>query len=139
MSAGYNPLSNPTERGGPPRYRQNHRVSSEVDTRHARRALESKHAEMAWLSDARERVHVNRSADEMDQLVSLQYVDVEAQTIDTVNRTRKAVEDALRRIQEGTYGVCEECGSRIHPKRLDAVPWAALCVRCQDIEDRRAA
>ena len=44
----------------------------------------------------------------------------------------RQVEDALLRLQEQTYGICQECGSRISEKRLAAVPWASYCLHCQD-------
>jgi DnaK suppressor protein len=40
------------------------------------------------------------------------------------------IEAALKRIEDGTYGKCEGCGKEIPRSRLDAVPYAALCVRC---------
>jgi len=121
------------------RYGSNGTESSDLERERTRRLLESKRKELARLSAAREAVQVDRSADEMDQLVSLHYADIAAQAIDTGHRTMKAVEDALRRIQDGSYGICEGCGLRIHPKRLEAVPWAAMCVRCQDLADQKAA
>jgi len=42
-----------------------------------------------------------------------------------------AVEEALERIREGTYGVCEECGDEIGGRRLKAMPLAKSCVTCQ--------
>lgn len=42
-----------------------------------------------------------------------------------------AIEDALRRIDEGTFGYCEECGEKISKQRLKAVPFATLCVSCK--------
>src|ERR1700690_427446 len=44
----------------------------------------------------------------------------------------REVEDALRRIHGSSYGVCAECSEPISAKRLDAVPWAKFCVRCQE-------
>lgn len=44
----------------------------------------------------------------------------------------REVQDALRRIESGTYGVCYECDEPISVKRLDAVPWAKFCVSCQE-------
>ena len=41
------------------------------------------------------------------------------------------VTDALERFEEGTYGVCEQCGADIDPARLKALPYATLCLRCQ--------
>jgi DnaK suppressor protein len=42
----------------------------------------------------------------------------------------KALEAALRRVEEGTYGLCEACGRAIEPERLAALPTATLCVVC---------
>lgn len=41
-----------------------------------------------------------------------------------------AVEAALGRLDDGTYGVCERCGTRIPEERMEVVPWAANCVAC---------
>jgi RNA polymerase-binding transcription factor DksA len=43
----------------------------------------------------------------------------------------RQLERARARLRTGQYGVCELCGARIDPARLDAVPHATLCVRCQ--------
>jgi DnaK suppressor protein len=42
----------------------------------------------------------------------------------------EALEAALRRVEEGTYGLCETCGRAIEPERLAALPTATLCVVC---------
>jgi phage/conjugal plasmid C-4 type zinc finger TraR family protein len=42
-----------------------------------------------------------------------------------------AVEDALERMEAGTFGRCEECGGEIPERRLEALPYAALCLACQ--------
>lgn len=44
----------------------------------------------------------------------------------------REVQAALRRMEQGTYGVCYECEEPISGKRLDAVPWAKYCVSCQE-------
>ncbi len=46
------------------------------------------------------------------------------------------IDEALERIEEGTYGICVACGAEIQPKRLEAVPWARHCVTCQDLQER---
>ena len=38
------------------------------------------------------------------------------------------IDDALRKLDEGTYGICEECGKPIDEARMEAVPWARYCV-----------
>jgi DnaK suppressor protein len=47
------------------------------------------------------------------------------------------IEAALGRIADGSYGVCAVCGQEIPKSRLDAVPWATLCVRDQEIADNK--
>jgi DnaK suppressor protein len=47
------------------------------------------------------------------------------------NRRRQSIDEALTRLHEGTYGICAECGVEISEKRLQAVPFAKLCVGCQ--------
>jgi len=41
------------------------------------------------------------------------------------------LDEALRRIENGTYGICEMCNSPIHPQRLEAIPYARLCLECK--------
>jgi DnaK suppressor protein len=43
----------------------------------------------------------------------------------------KLVDAALDRLESGDYGICVDCGDRISPKRLAAIPWASRCVVCQ--------
>jgi len=47
------------------------------------------------------------------------------------------VDAALRRIDDGTYGACESCSKAIPQKRLNAVPHACLCIKCQEIEEKQ--
>ena len=51
------------------------------------------------------------------------------------NRRRQAIDEALTRLNEGTYGICAECGIEISERRLEAVPFAKLCVECQSKEE----
>ena len=47
------------------------------------------------------------------------------------------VQQALRRIEEGTYGTCVDCGQPIPEKRLEAIPWAARCIKDEEKLERR--
>ncbi|HEX6819173.1 MAG TPA: TraR/DksA C4-type zinc finger protein [Ktedonobacterales bacterium] len=42
------------------------------------------------------------------------------------------VEAALSRVDAGTYGICARCGQPIEPRRLEALPYVALCLKCQE-------
>ncbi|HEX4835215.1 MAG TPA: TraR/DksA C4-type zinc finger protein [bacterium] len=46
------------------------------------------------------------------------------------------VEEALKKIRKGTYGICEGCGQQIDANRLRAIPYARLCIRCKEREER---
>jgi RNA polymerase-binding protein DksA len=47
------------------------------------------------------------------------------------------IDAALRRIEGGTFGVCTDCGNQIPEERLEARPWATLCIECQRKRERR--
>jgi DnaK suppressor protein len=46
------------------------------------------------------------------------------------------IDAALKRIEDGTYGTCTNCGQPIAPERLEARPWATLCIDCQRRRER---
>ena len=81
-------------------------------------------------------------------------MDVEVEAMDLADRASKSytkefmfslsnlerqliilVEEALVRIREGSYGECTHCGQAVGRRRLEAVPWALLCVRCQELKE----
>jgi len=49
------------------------------------------------------------------------------------------IDEAIRRLETGVYGVCAECGTEIAEARLKALPFATLCVTCQEREESREA
>lgn len=51
--------------------------------------------------------------------------------------TLAAIETSLERLEEGTYGCCEECGAKIPKARLNAIPYSALCVHCASQQENR--
>ena len=48
----------------------------------------------------------------------------------------QAIQEALERIDDGSYGICESCESEIAPARLDALPFTRLCVSCQSDREK---
>ncbi len=52
--------------------------------------------------------------------------------LETEEATLEAIERALEKIEEGTYGVCDECGAKIPKGRLKVLPFASLCVKCAE-------
>jgi RNA polymerase-binding transcription factor DksA len=52
------------------------------------------------------------------------------------SRTLERVEDALKRVADGTYGTCAICGRTIAPGRLEAIPWTPYCLEDQEKLDK---
>ena len=50
----------------------------------------------------------------------------------------RAIDAAVKKLEEGTYGACEGCGQPIPKARLKALPFTKLCVRCKELEEKRA-
>jgi DnaK suppressor protein len=48
----------------------------------------------------------------------------------------RRIDAALDRIGAGTYGLCQNCGEKVHDARLEALPWARHCIDCQELQDR---
>ena len=47
-----------------------------------------------------------------------------------------AIDEALQRLDAGTYGICQRCSTAIAPERLEAIPYARLCIDCKRREER---
>lgn len=48
----------------------------------------------------------------------------------------RKIDKALQRMRDQTYGTCDECSKEINQERLDYLPWATLCIKCQESEER---
>ncbi|MDO4569406.1 MAG: TraR/DksA C4-type zinc finger protein [Planctomycetia bacterium] len=57
------------------------------------------------------------------------------QLMQSGHATLQQINNALRRIEDGTYDVCEVCGAKIPKKRLQAVPYTSMCVKCAEKEE----
>ena len=75
--------------------------------------------------------------DVLDAALDADYGAINANLAEVESRELAKIENALNRIENGTYGVCQSCGKRIPQVRLKAVPYATLCVKCQQEEERR--
>jgi DnaK suppressor protein len=75
-----------------------------------------------------------------DSVEEVQLTEVRELEIDSLDRRAgllREVEDALSRISDGSFGVCRLCDANIKPARLNAVPWAPLCIECQEDAERK--
>ena len=55
---------------------------------------------------------------------------------DAVRHVLRMIENALLKLEEGTYGTCDRCRKNIHPGRLEAIPYTPYCVECQALLEK---
>ncbi len=65
--------------------------------------------------------------------------DLSLQRLSAQRKLMYNIEEAIRKIEEGTYGICEDCGEEISEKRLLVLPAATLCVDCQENREQAEA
>ena len=106
---------------------------------HYRNALIARQGDLSRSLVKREAIEVRASADTFDQIQLAAERDFAVSNLDRAARGLREVHAALRRMDDGSYGVCLRCEDSIPPRRLEAVPWAAYCVACQDAVDQDTA
>lgn len=92
---------------------------------------------MANNADFRQIVEGMEAKDEVD--VASDAIDrkmLEAVGSKDMNRL-KLIDSALARIEQGRYGLCMKCGKRIPQARLEAIPYALLCIDCKSSDERK--
>jgi len=72
-----------------------------------------------------------RQGDVADQAAGNNEVHVQLKLKQTDAKILQAIEEALVRIEKGTYGICRDCGEPIAPARLEAIPWTRVCITCK--------
>jgi len=98
--------------------------------------LAARVAELERLVGHRDGITVERSPDQLDEIQGATERALAVSHLDRDYNQLRNARAALRRIEEGCFGKCQGCDQDIHPKRLAAVPWAPLCIRCQEAADR---
>jgi DnaK suppressor protein len=73
-----------------------------------------------------------RQGDMADQASGNNEVHIQLKLKQTDAKILQAIEEALRRIEQGTYGVCRDCGEEIAAARLNAIPWTRVCITCKE-------
>ncbi len=100
-----------------------------------KRILRGLLAEMEQSLQQRDEIAVDNAPDNLDRVQRATERDMAIRRIESNFCRRQSIELALARIEDGSYGTCLECEEDISPKRLRAVPWAAYCIRCQNLAD----
>ena len=120
---------------------------SAIDTDHFRQRLLD---ERKRVVDAIENIHTENPGSMADETEELSFQDNHmgdvatatfdremASTLeDNSNHVLAEIDAALARIEDGTYGACENCGRPISAERLEALPYATKCIECKRLEER---
>jgi RNA polymerase-binding transcription factor len=73
-----------------------------------------------------------RQGDMADQASGNNEVHIQLKLKQTDAKILQAIEDALLRLDKGSYGVCRDCGEPIAEARLNAIPWTRVCITCKE-------
>jgi DnaK suppressor protein len=109
-------------------------------TEQFKRVLEDRIAEAERIiANAEQDVRASsvRHADAADQAAAEYERQASAFKATAARQTLRSLKQALERIRQGTFGECVQCGSDIEPKRLDAIPWARYCLKCQELIEHK--
>jgi DnaK suppressor protein len=98
--------------------------------------LETKQTDLAGGLRNREGIAIEKTADALDEVQLAGERELAIRNLDRESNLLRNVRSALGRMADGSYGVCLHCEEDISPKRLNAVPWTAYCIKCQEAADR---
>jgi DnaK suppressor protein len=73
-----------------------------------------------------------RQGDMADQASGNNEVHIALRLKQTDAKILQAIEEALTRIEKGTFGICRDCGGPIAEARLNAIPWTRVCITCKE-------
>jgi len=89
-----------------------------------RKALAGDLSEMTALQE-------QTAGDMVDAALDTAHDELSSQLAEAESRELALIENALERIEDGQYGLCEECDAKIPLARLQALPYATMCIKCQ--------
>jgi DnaK suppressor protein len=104
-----------------------------------KKILETKRDELERIVRNRDAITIEKSADALDEVQHASERELAIRNLDRESNLLRNVRLALRRIEDGSFGICLHCEEEISPKRIAAVPWAPYCIQCQEQADKRQA
>jgi DnaK suppressor protein len=98
--------------------------------------LETRQAELVEVLRNRDGITIEKSPDALDEVQNAAERELAIRNLDRESNLLRNVRAALRRIEDGSFGVCVHCDEEISPKRVAAVPWTPYCIQCQEAADK---
>lgn len=78
----------------------------------------------------------SETPDPVDLAVSNYSKNVQLALSENESRQLELIDQALERLDDDEYGICQNCEKEINPKRLAAIPWARYCLDCQELREQ---
>src|SRR5579862_5123711 len=103
-----------------------------VDFQIFRQMLERQLKEASSKPGSGDSIRIHQVADPVDMTQQAAERDVAVQILDRETALIRWLRSAIARIHDGSYGICLDCEEEIAATRLKAIPWAELCIRCQE-------
>jgi DnaK suppressor protein len=97
--------------------------------------LEEKQAVLSGSLCSREEIAIEKAPDTLDATQLAGEREVAIRNLDRDSQMLRQIHDSLIRIADGSYGICQRCEDEISLKRIQALPWAAFCITCQEKVD----
>jgi DnaK suppressor protein len=107
----------------------------EADVNKYKLLLMAKRQESMARSSSREDLWIVQSNEQIETVQLAGQREFAARALERERESLLQIGAALRRIEEGEFGICLDCEEPISPKRLAALPWAAYCLHCQESRD----
>ena len=99
------------------------------------RILETKVTELSAALGKREDIGIDRASDVIDETQFATERELALRNLARESELLHRVRRALDRIADSSYGICLHCEETIKPNRMNAIPWAEYCIRCQEAID----
>ena len=78
----------------------------------------------------------HHSSELLDIVTDGEFDDMTARIAEADSLKIEQIEEALHMLREGRYGICQRCGRAIPRRRLEAIPFATLCIKCKERQER---
>jgi DnaK suppressor protein len=110
-----------------------------VEVNGYRALLIAKRDDLVSKARRREEICIVQSNEQIETVQLAGQREFAARALERGTKTLMQIDAALKRIDNGEFGICLECEEPISPKRLAALPWAGYCLHCQELRDSQEA
>lgn len=111
---------------------------SNMQLQEMKKLLLAKKHELSSRQVSQADIAIEKNAEVLDEIQRNADRNLALHSLTQIWETASLVSEALKRIEDGSYGTCTECDDPISERRLRAIPWAKYCIHCQEIADRTA-